>query len=112
MRSERTEYPSSDIVEREDVEKDVMAMRCSLFSTPRKGDEGARVEISRGAVTEVSAAEEEVGVEGPAIGAIEVDDGGSSLTITRKDLRLGCRGTAPGKTTEEAIDERGDVFGV
>lgn len=107
-----TEYPSSDIVEREEVEKDVMAVRCSLFSIPREVDEGPRVEISRCEVTGVTAAEEEAGVEGPAIGAIEVDDGGSSLTITRKDLRLGCRGTAPGKTTEEAIDARGDSFGV
>jgi len=109
VRSERTEYPSSDMVEREDAEKDVMAVRCSLFSTLCKGDEGARVEMtaSRGEVTAA------VGVEGPAMGAIEVDDGGSSsLTITRKDLRLDCRGTAPGKTMEEAIDVRGDVFGV
>lgn len=98
-------------MEREDVEKDVMAVRCSIFSTARKGDEGARVEMTASR-DEVTAAEEEAGVEGPAIGAIEVDDGGSSLTITRKDLRLDCRGTTPGKTTEEAIDVRGDAFGV
>ena len=53
MRSEKIEYPSRDMEEREVVEKDVIALRCSLTCATgplvrryEAAEEGIRVEVA------------------------------------------------------------------